>query len=79
VSRALGARSGAGPSAASRIGDARRQAKGADPRVGTNRSLDEAINMYHSAGYREVAAFKDGPYAHHWFEKRIGRGHGRRR
>ena len=22
-----------------------------------------------SAGYREVAAFNDEPYAHHWFEK----------
>jgi ribosomal protein S18 acetylase RimI-like enzyme len=41
-------------------------------RLETNRSLDEAISLYRSAGYREVAAFNDEPYAHHWFEKRLG-------
>jgi len=40
-------------------------------RLETNRSLTEAIALYRSAGYREVAAFNDEPYAHHWFEKRI--------
>jgi len=35
----------------------------------TNRNLTEAIALYRSAGYREVAAFNDEPYAHHWFEK----------
>lgn len=38
----------------------------------TNRALGEAIALYRGAGYREVAAFNDEPYAHHWFEKRIG-------
>ena len=38
-------------------------------RLETNRALDEAIGLYRSAGYREVAAFNDEPYAHHWFEK----------
>lgn len=37
----------------------------------TNRTLKEAINLYRSAGYQEVAAFNDEPYAHHWFEKRL--------
>ena len=37
----------------------------------TNGSLVEAIAMYRSAGYREVAAFNDEPYATHWFEKTI--------
>jgi DNA-binding MarR family transcriptional regulator/GNAT superfamily N-acetyltransferase len=37
----------------------------------TNLSLTEAITMYRSAGYREVAAFNDEPYADHWFEKRL--------
>jgi DNA-binding MarR family transcriptional regulator/RimJ/RimL family protein N-acetyltransferase len=37
----------------------------------TNRSLTEAIAMYRAAGYREVAAFNDEPYAHHWFEKTL--------
>jgi len=41
-------------------------------RLETNRSLDEAIGLYRSAGYREVAAFNDEPYAHHWFEKDLG-------
>jgi DNA-binding MarR family transcriptional regulator/GNAT superfamily N-acetyltransferase len=40
-------------------------------RLETNRSLTEAIAMYRSAGYVEVEAFNDEPYAHHWFEKRF--------
>jgi DNA-binding MarR family transcriptional regulator/ribosomal protein S18 acetylase RimI-like enzyme len=40
-------------------------------RLETNASLAEAIALYRSAGYAEVAAFNDEPYAHHWFEKRI--------
>jgi len=40
-------------------------------RLETNRSLTEAISLYRSAGYREVAAFNDEPYAHHWFEKQL--------
>jgi ribosomal protein S18 acetylase RimI-like enzyme len=35
----------------------------------TNRALDEAIALYRSAGYVEVARFNDEPYADHWFEK----------
>jgi GNAT superfamily N-acetyltransferase len=38
-------------------------------RLETNRALAEAIALYRSAGYREVAAFNAEPYAHHWFEK----------
>ena len=47
-------------------------------RLETNRSLAEAVTLYRTAGYREVTPFNDEPYAHHWFEKRIGparRGH----
>jgi DNA-binding MarR family transcriptional regulator/GNAT superfamily N-acetyltransferase len=40
-------------------------------RLETNKTLVEAISMYRSAGYYEVAAFNDEPYAHHWFEKRL--------
>jgi len=40
-------------------------------RLETNGTLAEAIGLYRSAGYREVAAFSDEPYAHHWFEKRL--------
>ncbi|GAB3421014.1 bifunctional helix-turn-helix transcriptional regulator/GNAT family N-acetyltransferase [Flindersiella endophytica] len=35
----------------------------------TNRALVQARALYTSAGYTEVAAFNDEPYAHHWFEK----------
>ena len=38
-------------------------------RLETNRNLTEAIALYRAAGYREVAAFNDENYAHHWFEK----------
>jgi DNA-binding MarR family transcriptional regulator/GNAT superfamily N-acetyltransferase len=38
----------------------------------THHALDEAIGLYRTAGYREVPAFNDEPYAHHWFEKTIG-------
>jgi DNA-binding MarR family transcriptional regulator/GNAT superfamily N-acetyltransferase len=40
-------------------------------RLETNKALVEAISIYRSAGYYEVAPFNDEPYAHHWFEKDI--------
>jgi ribosomal protein S18 acetylase RimI-like enzyme len=40
-------------------------------RLETNRALDEAVGLYRAAGYREVTAFNDEPYAHHWFQKRL--------
>lgn len=40
-------------------------------RLETNRALGEAIRLYRSAGYAEVAPFNDDPYADHWFEKRL--------
>jgi ribosomal protein S18 acetylase RimI-like enzyme len=42
-------------------------------RLETNKTLTEAIALYRSAGYREVAAFNAEPYADHWFEKRIAK------
>jgi DNA-binding MarR family transcriptional regulator len=41
-------------------------------RLETNRALTEAIALYRSAGYLEVPAFNDEPFAHHWFEKTLG-------
>ena len=41
-------------------------------RLETNRTLTEAIGLYRATGYREVAAFNEEPYAHHWFEKTLG-------
>lgn len=40
-------------------------------RLDTNESLAEALNLYRSAGYREIGRFNDNPYAHHWFEKTL--------
>ena len=40
-------------------------------RLETNNSLSEAIALYRSAGFVEVPAFNDEPYAHHWFEKQL--------
>jgi ribosomal protein S18 acetylase RimI-like enzyme len=37
----------------------------------THRALTEAIGLYRTAGYREVPAFNDEPYAHYWFEKTL--------
>jgi ribosomal protein S18 acetylase RimI-like enzyme len=52
--------------------EARAAAAGAQAvRLETNRNLVEAIALYRSAGYVEVAAFNDEPFAHHWFEKRL--------
>jgi len=43
-------------------------------RLETNGSLAEAISLYRTSGYREVDAFNDEPYAHHWFEKTLDNG-----
>ena len=41
-------------------------------RLETNGTLTEAMRLYRTAGYREVDAFNDDPYAQHWFAKRLG-------
>jgi DNA-binding MarR family transcriptional regulator/GNAT superfamily N-acetyltransferase len=48
-----------------------RQAGADVVRLDTNRALRAATTLYRAAGYTEVAAFNDEPYAHHWFEKRL--------
>jgi DNA-binding MarR family transcriptional regulator len=56
------------------LGELERHAARAGARVirlETNKNLAEAISLYRSAGYREVAPFNDERYAHHWFEKRL--------
>ncbi|MFU8874060.1 bifunctional helix-turn-helix transcriptional regulator/GNAT family N-acetyltransferase [Micromonospora sp. SL4-19] len=40
-------------------------------RLDTNRTLTEAISMYRSAGYHEIAPYNSEHYAHHWFEKQL--------
>jgi DNA-binding MarR family transcriptional regulator/GNAT superfamily N-acetyltransferase len=41
-------------------------------RLETNHALQEAVRLYQSAGFVEVAPFNADPYAHRWFEKRLG-------
>ncbi len=48
-----------------------REAGASGVQLETNRALTEAIALYRRSGYREVPAFNDEPYAHHWFEKRL--------
>jgi GNAT superfamily N-acetyltransferase len=40
-------------------------------RLETNRALTEAIRLYRTSGYVEVARFNADPYADHWFEKHL--------
>ncbi|MEA2155767.1 MAG: hypothetical protein QOE11_1907 [Solirubrobacteraceae bacterium] len=40
-------------------------------RLETSAVLTEALNLYHSAGWTEVPAFNDEPFADHWLEKRL--------
>jgi GNAT superfamily N-acetyltransferase/DNA-binding MarR family transcriptional regulator len=40
-------------------------------RLETNRNLIEAIQLYRSAGYQQVPAFNDEPYADYWLEKTL--------
>lgn len=57
------------------LADLEAQAKAHDAgtvRLETNGTLTEAITLYRTSGYREVPAFNDEPYAHHWFEKSLG-------
>jgi len=43
------------------------------PRPGET-PLKEAIHLYRSSGYREVARFNDESYTHHWLEKTLNSG-----
>jgi GNAT superfamily N-acetyltransferase len=38
-------------------------------RLDTAAYLTEALPLYQSAGYSEIAAYNDNPYAAHWLEK----------
>jgi GNAT superfamily N-acetyltransferase len=42
-------------------------------RLDTSDYLDEAINLYRSAGYAEVADYNANPKASLWFERELGR------
>ena len=50
------------------------QAAGADvAHIETSAVLGEAMALYRSAGWVEVPAFNDEPFADHWFEKPLAR------
>jgi ribosomal protein S18 acetylase RimI-like enzyme len=40
-------------------------------RIETSATLFEAIALYRSVGYVEVAPFNAEPFADHWFEKQL--------
>ena len=40
-------------------------------RLDTAAYLTEALPLYRSAGYSEIAAYNDNPYAAHWLQKRL--------
>ena len=40
-------------------------------RLDTRSDLTEARRLYARLGYREIAPYHDGPYADHFFEKRL--------
>ncbi len=39
----------------------------------TSEHLQAALGLYRGAGYVEIAAYNENPYASHWFRKRLGR------
>ncbi|MEK9965521.1 MAG: GNAT family N-acetyltransferase [Alphaproteobacteria bacterium] len=41
-------------------------------RLDSHRSLEAAHALYRRCGYGEIARYNDNPYAHLWFEKRLG-------
>jgi ribosomal protein S18 acetylase RimI-like enzyme len=54
--------------------EARAQSSGARvAHIETSAFLPEALALYRSAGWREVAPFNDEPFADPWLEKRLGR------
>ena len=40
-------------------------------RLDTSRHLHEALGLYRSSAYLEVAPYNQNPYAAHWFEKHL--------
>ena len=41
-------------------------------RLDSNRTLTEAHALYRRCGYAKIPRYNDNPYAHFWFEKRLG-------
>jgi ribosomal protein S18 acetylase RimI-like enzyme len=54
-----------------RLEDLARAHGSTQARLETNDVLAEAIGLYRSAGYRQVPAFNDEPFADRWFAKSL--------
>ncbi|WP_461155292.1 GNAT family N-acetyltransferase [Saccharopolyspora tripterygii] len=70
ISPALRGR-GAGRALLGSLEDEARRLGCARVRLDTAAELGEAQAMYAKAGYTEIPAYNDNPYAAHWFEKRL--------
>jgi hypothetical protein len=73
VDRSGCARSRCSPPVLGELERTAREAGAVVLRLETNRALSEAIVLYKRSGYVEVKAFNAEPYAHHWFEKTLGK------
>uniref|UniRef100_A0AAU2JPK2 GNAT family N-acetyltransferase n=1 Tax=Streptomyces sp. NBC_00049 TaxID=2903617 RepID=A0AAU2JPK2_9ACTN len=66
------ARGTGGGAALLEVLEAQGRALGAERvRLDTRSDLVEARALYARHGYAEIPAYNDGPYAEHWFEKRL--------
>jgi GNAT superfamily N-acetyltransferase len=64
-------RTGGGHALLAAAEDAARDLRVAAIRLDTRDDLVEARALYAVHGYAEISAYNDGPYADHWFEKRL--------
>ncbi|MEU6891983.1 GNAT family N-acetyltransferase [Streptomyces sp. NPDC046557] len=62
---------GGGAALLGALEDAARDLGAERVRLDTRSDLVEARRLYARQGYAEIPAYNSGPYAEHWFEKRI--------
>ncbi|MFF1557141.1 GNAT family N-acetyltransferase [Streptomyces sp. NPDC058279] len=65
---------GGGAALLGALEDAARDLGAERVRLDTRSDLVEARRLYARQGYSEIPAYNSGPYAEHWFEKRVGAG-----
>ncbi|MGH3900836.1 MAG: GNAT family N-acetyltransferase [Pseudonocardiaceae bacterium] len=69
--RANARRHGGGSALLTAVESGARQLGASIVRLDTRHDLVEARNLYAKHGYVEIPAYSQGPYADHWFEKRL--------